>query len=267
MSIISARSNRILLLYYIVIVFFLFSPILMGFYFSFGEQRFPSFPIDKFSLDWYADAWADSKLLDALQRSALVAALVAPTATILGGLGAYADYRYRYPGRRFALALGLMPPTIPVLILALAFLAYLSELHLTASLYGVFIAHTVICLPFAMALIRLRLSQLDPELESAAWNLGAGEWRAFLHIVLVFCRPMIFVSLMITFIISFDEFTIAWFVSGTEQTLPVKVLNMVERQSSPVINAIGSITSLFTLAAILIALLVIKRLDRTKWHD
>jgi ABC-type nitrate/sulfonate/bicarbonate transport system ATPase subunit len=86
-----------------------------------------------------------------------------------------------------------------------------------ASVYSVIIAHVVMCAPFAMAIIRLRLSQMDPSLEAAAWNLGASEWMAMRHVIIPFCLPAIFAALFITMAVSFDEFAVSWFVSGLQR--------------------------------------------------
>lgn len=258
----SQRVSRFMLLYLAVVLMFLFAPILSNVYLSFSARRFPGFPVDEFSLSWYFAVFADPNLTAALVRTLLVASVVAPIATVLGGLAAYADYRFDFFGKRMALALGLLPPTIPIVILGLALLAYLARFNLTASLTGVMIGHIVICIPFAMALVRLRLAQMDPDLEPAAWNLGGSQFRVFAAIVIPFCLPAIITSLLLTFAVSFDEFTIAWFIGGTEQTLPVRLLNMVERQASPMINVIGTITFsvTLTLVGLGLALLSVSRL-------
>ena len=106
---------------------------------------------------------------------------------------------------------------------------------------------------FAMALIRLRLSQMDPSLEAAAWNLGASQWRAMREIILPFTLPAILSALFITMAVSFDEFAIAFFVSGFNETLPVRILAMFQGQVSPRINAIGSIVFTVTMALVVLA--------------
>ncbi len=84
-----------------------------------------------------------------------------------------------------------MPDPIPVVILGLAMLAFLSRVSLSGEIHAVVIAHVVMCAPFAMAILRLRLSQMDPSLEAAAWNLGASEWKAMRHVIIPFCKPAI----------------------------------------------------------------------------
>ena len=142
----------------------------------------------------------------------------------------------------------------------LAMLAFLSNISLSGAIHSVVIAHVVMCAPFAMAITRLRLSQMDQSLEAAAWNLGASEWMAMRHVIVPFCKPAIFASLMITMAVSFDEFAVSWFVSGLNETLPVKVLGFLQGQVSPRINVIGTFVFLTSITLVILAqILIMKR--------
>ena len=139
-------------------------------------------------------------------------------------------------------------------------LAFLSNVNLSGAIYSVVIAHVVMCAPFAMAICRLRLSQMDPSLEAAAWNLGASEWMAMRHVIMPFCRPALFAALFITMAVSFDEFAVAWFVSGLNETLPVKVLGFLQGQVSPRINVIGTFVFIVSMTLVVVAqVLLMKR--------
>jgi spermidine/putrescine transport system permease protein len=111
----------------------------------------------------------------------------------------------------------------------------------------------------------MRLAEMDQGLEEAAWNLGATEWRSIIEVVLPFAAPAILASALITMAVSFDEFMIAWFVSGLDQTLPVKILVLLQGQVSPRINAIGTIvfTISFTLVAIAQIIILLTRRGAT----
>ena len=244
---------RLIFRSYTAVVFaFIFAPIVVSFIFSFSENRFPTLPLNQFSTIWYSKVFEEPAFLEAFLRSLFVAGVVAPISTFIGFGAAYVDYRYKFLGQGLYVALGTVPPMIPLVILGVAMLMFLTQLGLSGSLHSVMIAHVVLCVPFAMALNRLRLSQMDPNLEAAAWNLGADEWRTMWLIVVPFSLPSILSSLFVTAAISLDEFIIAWFVSGLQETLPVRVLNLVSRQASPSVNAIGSMT--FTLSLCLVAL-------------
>jgi spermidine/putrescine transport system permease protein len=99
----------------------------------------------------------------------------------------------------------------------------------------------------------MRLAEIDSGLEEAAWNLGANEWRAVREVILPFVAPALLASLLVTMAVSFDEFMIAWFVSGLDQTLPVKILLLLQGQVSPRINAIGTIVFLISFSLVAFA--------------
>lgn len=238
---------------------FVFAPIAASFVFSFNSDRFPSIPLGEFSLEWYRAVASDPLVWQGLRNTLAVGVVVGIVSTVLGFGAAYTDYRYRFFGKQVYLALALLPPTIPVVILGLAMLAYLSRINLSGNALSVIIAHVVICAPFAMAVIRLRLSQMDPDLEAAAWNLGASEWAAMRHVIVPFASPAILGALFITMAVSFDEFAVAWFVSGLNETLPVKVLGFLQGQVSPRINAIGTFVFVTSMTLVILAQLLLTR--------
>ena len=249
--------------YLIAAYAFVFVPIAASFVFSFNSDRFPSIPLGHFSTEWYQAVATDPLVLEGLHNTLMVGVIVGLVSTALGFGAAYTDYRYRFFGKQVYLALALLPPTIPVIILGLAMLAYLSRIDLSGNALSVIIAHVVVCAPFAMAIIRLRLSQMDPALEPAAWNLGASEWKTMAHVIVPFCKPAIFGALFITMAVSFDEFAVAWFVSGLNETLPVKVLGFLQGQVSPRINAIGTFVFVTSMTLVILAQLLLSGRDAT----
>jgi len=239
---------------------FIFAPIAASFVFSFNVDRFPSLPLGGFSTVWYETVANDPLVFEGLRSTLLAGVIVSVLSTALGFGAAYTDFRYRFFGKTVYVALAMLPPTIPVVILGLAMLAFLSNISLSGAIHSVVIAHVVMCAPFAMAITRLRLSQMDQSLEAAAWNLGASEWMAMRHVIVPFCKPAIYASLMITMAVSFDEFAVAWFVSGLNETLPVKVLGFLQGQVSPRINVIGTFVFIASITLVIFAqALIMKR--------
>jgi spermidine/putrescine transport system permease protein len=256
--------STILRIYVVGMFMLIFTPIVVSFIFSFSADRFPTVPPSDYTIQWYQAVWNDVEVLAAAQRTFVSGLTVSILSTVIGFGAAYTDYRYVFAGKALYLGLGFMPPLVPTLILGLAMLFFLAQIGLSGGLHSVIIAHTVLCIPFATAVIRLRLSQMDLSLEAAAWNLGANQWQAMRHLVLPFCFPAILAALFVTAAVSFDEFAIAWFVSGLQETLPVRVLNFVQGQASPRINAIGSFT--FTISVVLVALAQVQLLRNKAGH-
>jgi len=254
------RALRASQIGFVLLVFgFIYLPIVSLIAFSFNANRFPSLPWTGFSTEWYRTIFADPSISDAFLLSVLTAGGTAIVSTVLGFLGAYTDYRWRFPGKQAYLAVIILPPTIPFIVLGLAMLNFLKEIGLAASTTGIFISHTILCIPFALAVIRMRLADLPPELEQAAWNLRCGQVETVLRIVVPHCMPAIAAALLITTAVSFDEFMIAWFVSGVDVTLPVRILTLLEGQVSAAINALGSVVFGISLFLITTALAIIVR--------
>ena len=253
-------GSRVLLHIYTAGVFaFIFVPLITIAVFSFNADRFPSLPWAGFSLVWYQAVFADPTIARGLANSLIVASATAVISTVLGLGAAYVDYRYRFVGKAVYTALITLPPTIPVVILGLAMLTFEGRIGITGTLYGITAGHVVLCMPFAVALVRLRLADLDPNLEAASWNLGGTRWTTLRDVIVPFCLPAIVAAMFLTAAVSFDEFMIAWFVSGLNETLPVRLLAMLQGQVSPRINAVGTMVFLVSIALVVVAQLVIGR--------
>ena len=252
-------------LYLAALFAFVFAPIAASFVFSFNSDRFPTWPLGSFTFQWYEKAFSDEGVWDAFRTSLVVSVGAATLATFIGFSTAYTDFRYGFRFKGGYLALALLPPTIPLVIMGLAMLAWLSRIGLSGTVTAIVISHTVLASPFAMAVCRLRLSQMDPALEAAAWNLGASEWGAMRHVVLPFCAPAILSAFCLTAAVSFDEFAVAWFVSGLNKTVPVVILEILQGNVDPQINAIGTVVFLTSMTLVILAqiLLMTRRKEGT----
>lgn len=261
-----ARLLRWTLALYTGFIFlFVFAPIAASLVFSFNSARFPTIPLGSFTTDWYVKAFSNPEVWEGALRSLLVSGVTAVLATVIGFSAAYTDYRYDFFGKKAFLVLALLPPTIPLIIFALATLGWLSMFNASGMVISIIIAHTVLCTPFAMAVIRLRLNQMDPNLEPAAWNLGASEWVTMKSVVIPFTLPSIIASLCLTAAVSFDEFAVAWFVSGLNKTVPVVILEILTGNIDPQVNAIGTAVFIVSITLVVIAQMLI--MGRSKKPD
>jgi len=243
-------------LYLMVVFAFVFIPIITSVIFSFNSDRFPTVPLGSFTTKWYQTVVSDPDFWKAARTSLLVAVCSGALATLIGFCTAYTDFRYQFRFKGAYIALALLPPTIPLIILALAMLAWLSKIGASGQVWSIIIAHTVLCAPFAMGVIRLRLQQMDPDLESAAWNLGASEWLAMKSVVLPFAKPALVSAFCLTMAVSFDEFTVSWFVSGLNKTIPVAILEVLQGTVDPQINAIGTFVFFTSMTLVIVAQLI-----------
>jgi spermidine/putrescine transport system permease protein len=225
---------------------FLLMPIVTLIVFSFQKNQYASIPGQGWSLRWYQKLFADGALVSALKNSLIVSPLAATGACIIGFLAAYAIHRFRFPGRWLLVIIIMLPMLIPALILGIAFLGLFARFGLEGELYSIVIAHIVLVTAPAMAIIQLRLSQMPASLEEAAWNLGATEAQTL--------RPFALQGIaggwLLAFTFSFDEFIIAWFVSGFNPTLPVSIYAYIVGSADPSLNAMATI--IFLLSALVL---------------
>ncbi|MFB2552425.1 ABC transporter permease [Ensifer soli] len=232
---------------------FIATPMLVIAVFSFDANRFPTIPWGGFSLDWHVAALGDTMIRTAFANSLTVALSTAIVSTILGFCAAYLDYRYVFRGKALFGLMVAIPPAVPASILGMAMLAFLSRLGLFGSVGAIVACHVAIATSFAMAIIRLRLRDFPRDLEPAAWNLGAPPFVTLMRVVVPFCKPALVASFFLTAAVSFDEFLIAWFVGGTVETLPVRILNLLQGQVNPKINAIGTVVLAISITLVLLA--------------
>lgn len=220
---------------------FMFLPLVVLILFSFQKNRFPGFPLQGWTLEWYEKLFADGTLTEALGHTMKVSPAAATVATVIAFFAAYALNRFEFRGKTVLMGLVTLPILIPPLILGVGFLGLLARIHLSGTLTAVFLTHVVLVTAPALAVIQLRLSQMPRALEEAAWDLGATELQTVRKVVLPFALPGIFGAWLLAFTFSFDEFIIAWFVSGFDQTLPVAIYSVLVAAIDPSLNAIGTI--------------------------
>lgn len=248
------RLSRTLQVAWVAALFvFIAAPMLVIVVFSFDANRFPAIPWGGFSLDWHRAILEDEMVIDAFKNSVTVGLGTAVLSTLLGFAAAYIDYRWRFRGQTSFVLLVAIPPAVPVTILGMAMLAFLSRAGLFGRTETIMACHVAIASSFSMAIIRLRLGELGADLEQAAWNLGASPFTALMRVVLPFCKPALIASFFLSAAVSFDEFMIAWFVGGVHETLPVRILNLLQGQVNPKINAIGTVVLVISITLVLVA--------------
>jgi spermidine/putrescine transport system permease protein len=244
--------------YMALVLILLFLPIVTIIIFSFNVDKFASLPWKGFTWNWYRNLWLDAGILEGLKNSVIVSSGVALTSCLLGFMGAYALYRRPLRYENIYLAAMLSPLAVPWIILGLALVVFLSRLNLEGSIVSVWISHTVFAAPFAMMIIRARMSGLDSRYEEAGWDLGANRLKAIWHIVIPLTLPGLVAAFLLAFTISFDEFIIAWFVCGFQETLPVKIWGMIRSGLNPTINAVGAVVFVFSMTLAILAQFLVR---------
>ena len=227
--------------YAVIYLAFVYIPVLFLPLFSFNDSIYIAFPLKGFTFEWYRMMAASPGLIGALYNSIQVATLVALAATILGTLAAKAVTRYRMPGRGPVVGFIMIPLVIPGIIMGIALLVLANMSGLGLSLFTIGLGHMLVCVPFAMLVMISRLEGFDKNLEEASLDLGESAWMTFWRVTFPLAVPGLIASLLLSFTISFDEFILAFFLAGTDVTLPVYIWSQLRfPRKLPSVLALGA---------------------------
>jgi spermidine/putrescine transport system permease protein len=257
----SKSARRLLQVFFALFALFLYLPIAILAVFSFNDGDV-SFPLEGFTTAWYERFLSNPLLVGALERSTLVAFASSSIAVALGLLASFVLVRRRFVGRPAASALFFSPLVIPYLVFGIALLVLFTAVDkvlasstgyvIGLGLHAVVIGHVVVSLPYTMLTIMPLLERLSVSLEEAAQDLGAGPWQRFRRVTLPLLAPALFSAFIIAFTLSFDEYAIASFLSGTQATWPVYLFAQLRVPSQlPQLVAVSSVILVASLLLVL----------------
>jgi mannopine transport system permease protein len=239
------------------ILFFLILPTLIIIPMSLSATAYLQFPPQGLTLDWYRAFFNDPDWMAATWFSLKIAFATCFAATTVGTMAALALVRGNLPFANFLHALSLAPMIVPHIVLGVALYLVFAPLNLTGSLTGFLIGHTVLSVPFVVLTVTAALQRVDPALELASLNCGANRVQTFVHVTLPNIAPGIFSGAVFAFLASFDEATVAFFISDVAgKTISRKMFEDIDFNLTPVIAAASTVTVLASLALIGIAQLL-----------
>lgn len=251
-------SARLAKAYVLLLLLYIFAPVLSLVLFSLQSGRIQSLPIEGLTLRWYAEAVANPSFRDGLRTSVVVACLVAPLSTALGFASAHLLCRHP-PGHPLCYsALVSMPAFVPLMLSGLVMLMHFEAIGVSGTLFAIVAAHVCYCSPFAFVIIYLSYQRLNIELEMAARNLGARPSAVLLQIVVPQLRPALLAALLLTALVSWDEFVLAFFVGGFTKTLPTVLYSALGTSFDPSLNALGVMVTIVSVAVFLAAVSLLR---------
>ncbi len=247
-------SRGSLRLYAVLYLLFLYLPILLLPVFAFNDSTIIAFPLAGFTLEWFRELTRVEALHAAVLTSLKIAVISALVSTVLGICAARAAARYRFPAKGGIMGLIMLPLVLPEILVAVSLLVVFLQIGLPLSSLTVILGHVLICTPFCIAILNGAFQSLDVSLEEAAVDLGETGWGAFRLIVLPLVMPGIVSSLLIAFTISMDEFIIAFFLAGSDSTLPVYLWSQLRfPQRLPVVMALGTVLVCLSVLLLILA--------------
>jgi spermidine/putrescine transport system permease protein len=250
----SKNGARVLRLFFVLVVVFLYAPIVILLIFSFNDSDVPAFPLSGFTLHWYHEFLVNGDLRASLETSALIAVMTSVGAVILGVLSSIALVRRNFHGKAAASALLLSPLVIPYVVFGISLLLLFHTIGVPRGVFTVVIGHVVITLPYAILVLVPRLEQIDESLEEAAFDLGASRLRTFRSITLPLILPAVLSAFLIAFTTSFDEYAVASFVVGSRATFPIYLYSALRFPSQlPQVIAVAVVVLLVSLTVVVAA--------------
>jgi spermidine/putrescine transport system permease protein len=241
---------------------YLLVPIVYTVAFSFNDAGRSNLVWRGFTLDNWANPCGAPQVCESLVNSLKVGGIATVVSTALGTLIALALVRYRFRGRALANLLIFLPMSTPEVVLGAALLAQFLSLRVNPGFGTVVLAHVMFCISFVVVTVKARVASLDPRLEEAAADLYASSWQAFWRVTFPLLVPGILAAALLAFSLSFDDFIITNFNSGSFTTFPKFVYVSATRGIPPQANVIGS--AMFFLALLLVVVVQVLSVARRR---
>ncbi|GIF98415.1 ABC transporter permease [Catellatospora citrea] len=252
-------AEKWVLLLGFVLLAYLFVPIAVVMLLSFNQpaSRNTTYVLDFATFDFTWHNWTDicgaAGICDSLMRSIYVGLSATLIATILGTLISFALVRYRFIGRGATNTLIFLPMATPEIVMGTSLLTLFIGLQIPMGFLTILIAHVMFCISFVVVTVKARLAGLDPRLQEAAMDLYATPWQAFRLVILPLVLPGIVAAALLAFSLSFDDFIITNFVTGTSDytTFPMFIWGSNLRGIPPQVNAIATAMFLISFAFVI----------------
>ena len=249
------KSLRVALRVWVVLVLaFLFIPILLIALYSFNRSNIESWPIAGFSLHWYSVAFHDAQVRSAFLLSIRVGLFATVLAVLLGSSVAYALHKFAFFGRDAISFLLVLPLALPGIITGIALNSFFSFTGIQLGTLTIVIGHTTFCIVVVFNNVIARLRRTSASLSEASSDLGARGWQTLRYVTLPLSATALVSGALLAFGLSFDEVIVTVFTAGAQNTLPLWIFGAIRLgQQLPAVNVVVSIVILLTIIPVVLA--------------
>ena len=252
-------GRNLIKIYAFIAFTYLFIPVAYTFAFSFNDSGKSNLIWKGFTLDNWKNPCGAPEVCNALGNSIKSGLLATIFSTILGTMIAFAIGRHKFKGRSTSNLLIFLPMATPEIVLGASLLSLFLVLEINPGFWPTVIAHIVFCISFVVVTVKARIASLDPRLEQAAMDLYANEFQTFRRVTLPLVAPGIAGAALLAFSLSFDDFIITNFNSGTLTTFPKFIYISAARGIPAQANVIGSAMFFLALTIVIVGQLVNRR--------
>jgi putative spermidine/putrescine transport system permease protein len=263
-----SREFYVLAIFFTLFVLFLYGPLSAIVILSFqGPNGGLTFPLNGVSLRWFANLFEQQAVGDfggSFRRSFALGVMVMVVTVVVSLLAGLA-FRRKFAGATALFYLSVASLVVPSIIISLGIGVLFSQLGFQPAWYtSGFGAHLTWTLPFGVLIMFAIFNRFSPAYEEAARDLGATSWQTFRHVVLPMIAPPLIGVGLFGFTLSYDEFARTLMTSGTYNTLPLEIYGMTTNVTTPVLYALGTVTTLFSFLVIAGTLGIIMAMNRRR---
>jgi putative spermidine/putrescine transport system permease protein len=247
----------------IAVLLFLHIPFLLIILYAFNtEEAAFTFPPPGLTAKWFVEAWGREDFWKAFSLSVRVAVIATVLALILGTLAALAMARSKFFGRDSISLLIILPIALPGIITGIALRSAMNLMDLRFSFWTLILGHATFCIVLVYNNAIARLRRTSGSLLEASMDLGATTFQTFRHVILPNLATALVAGGMLAFALSFDEVIVTTFTAGQQQTVPIWLINQLQRpRDRPVTNVAAVFILAVTLIPILLSTYLTRNLD------
>ena len=254
--------------FFTLFVIFLYGPITAVVVLSFqGPDGGLTFPMNGVSVHWFFNLFEEQMVGDfktAFLRSFSLA-LIVMVLTVAISLAAGLAFRKPFKGSAFVFYLTIASLIVPSILITLGIGLLFDQLSFETTWYTSGLgAHLTWTLPFGLLIMFAVFNRFDPAYEEAARDLGATPWQVLRHVLLPIIGPSLVGIGLFGFTLSFDEFARTLMSAGVKNTLPLEIFGMTTNVTTPVLYALGTVTTAVSFMIIGIALTTITLMNRRR---
>jgi putative spermidine/putrescine transport system permease protein len=238
----------------IVVVAFLWLPLVVMAVYAFNTSNIQSWPIPGLTFHWFSDAWHDPEVRDALWLSLKAGLLATGVALLLGSMAAFALSRFRFFGQDAVSFVFVLPIALPGIVTGMALNSFFTFWSAEFSLWTIVMGHATFCVVVVFNNVLARLRRTSGSFFEASADLGATGWQTFRYVTFPAVRTALVAGALLAFALSWDEIVVTYFTAGAQNTLPLLIFGKIRQgQELPVVNVIALVVMVLTIVPVFIA--------------
>jgi putative spermidine/putrescine transport system permease protein len=237
-----------------LVIAFLWIPIVIIMLYAFNGSVLQTWPVQGWTLHWFRAAWDDHEVRSSLWLSVKVGLAATAVALVLGSGASFAIHRFRFFGRESVSFLLLLPIALPGIITGMALNSFYVFAGVSFSIWTIVIGHATFCVVVVYNNVLARLRRTSGSLVEASMDLGADGWQTFRFVIWPAVSTALVAGGLLAFALSFDEVIVTTFTAGAQTTLPIFILDNIQRgQQLPIVNAVVFVVIVLTVIPVVIS--------------